>query len=232
MRPRNILTVILFVSLNSFGQPYTKKELKYKPLNLEEAIIQLDKMFSDTAKIKISKMGEKEFVGKNQHSSGLGMWIRNEWGLWKGKELAKYFYSNGIYQAEDMSGVILVSYHRKLTRREIDLKGQVNEINQYYENLKNPEWVKQQETNWWTKFMESYSVGDTVTTKAYFDRNLVGVAKKNTLVQAEILEKSERLIKIRIFSFGTGLSIKEVLKEVQCADSTCWTDPRKWRKAG
>jgi hypothetical protein len=62
--------------------------------NLEEAVSQLSIVLSDSTKQEISSMTEEEFVG-NAHLS-LGMWIRNEWRLWKGGDLVDYFESMGI----------------------------------------------------------------------------------------------------------------------------------------
>ena len=41
---------------------------------------------------------------------GLGMWMRNNWGLWGGSRLQKYFREKGIGDPEEMSSVILFLY--------------------------------------------------------------------------------------------------------------------------
>jgi len=40
----------------------------------------------------------------------LGMWLRNNWGLWKGSRLADYFEQKGFKHPDDMSHTILVSF--------------------------------------------------------------------------------------------------------------------------
>ena len=126
MRNR-FLIILLFAFSTAFGQTGSKKE-NYKPVNLEEAVAQLKIIHHDTTKQKILEMTEDEFMG-GAHV-GLGMWMRNNWGLWKGKELAKYFNSIGIYHPDDMSGVILTSYYRELHNQE----WKVNEQVQYYQD--------------------------------------------------------------------------------------------------
>ena len=42
---------------------------------------------------------------------GLGMWIRNNWGLRSGSRLQKYFRDRKIVHPDNMSGIILDYYH-------------------------------------------------------------------------------------------------------------------------
>ena len=52
----------------------------------------------------------------------LGMWMRNNWGLWGGSRLHKYFRAKGISHPEDMSSVILFYYHDWLTDKKASWK--------------------------------------------------------------------------------------------------------------
>lgn len=126
-----ILTVVLITNQLS-GQDVNKS---YKPNNLDEAIHQLDILFPDSTKQKISKMEEREFIG-NSHLS-TGMWIRNNWGLWKGGELSNFFNGLGIYHPDDMSGIILTSFYRHIRNLDYDLDNQIK----YYQDY----WKKEQE---------------------------------------------------------------------------------------
>jgi hypothetical protein len=125
-----ILIILLFAFSPVFGQKDSKKE-NYKPVNLEEAVERLKVIHHDSTKQKILEMTEDEFLG-GAHM-GLGMWMRNGWGLWKGKELAKYFNSIGIYHPDDMSGIILTSYYRELHGQEWKLDEQVKYYQAYWE---------------------------------------------------------------------------------------------------
>ncbi|MCH5598099.1 DUF6794 domain-containing protein [Niabella ginsengisoli] len=112
------------------GQQPPKADLKYKPKNLEEAISQLDKIHHDTTKQQILAMTEDQFIG-NSHF-GLGIWIRNNWRLWKDGDLSKYFNSIGIYHPDDMSGIILTSYYRQLKGQDRNLDEQVKCYQDYW----------------------------------------------------------------------------------------------------
>lgn len=125
------------------GQEYSRKELNYMPKNLTEAIQQLHILHHDTTKQKILVMTEEEFVAESHF--GLGMWIRNNWGLWKGKELAKYFNSIGIFHPDDMSGIILTSYYRDLHGQEWRVEEQVSYYQDYWK--KSSEHIQKTETD-------------------------------------------------------------------------------------
>lgn len=134
MKYNSLLIVFLFVFSVLQGQNISKKELRHKPVNLEEAVNQLKKNHHDTTKQQIFLMTENEFLS-NTHF-GLGMWIRNNWGLWKGWELAKYFNSIGIYHPDDMSGIILISYYRDIHGKDWKLEEQVKYYQDYWKELK------------------------------------------------------------------------------------------------
>lgn len=78
----------------------------------------------------------------------LGRWVRNNWHLWWSEKLAseykdnnypqerpeivKYFNSVGIIHADDMSGIILTSYHRHLNQKPLDVEAQIKKYKQYW----------------------------------------------------------------------------------------------------
>lgn len=126
-----ILLLLTFISCSVLFDSY-KSEIDgvYIPKNLEDAILEIDKFYSDSLKTEIKKMEEGDF-GAEYHF-GTGLWIRNNWALWKGSRLSRYFNRKGIKHPDDMSGIILSSYHRKLTGKEIDLKGQISEYKEYW----------------------------------------------------------------------------------------------------
>lgn len=83
----------------------SRLEGKYIPADLEDAIKMLDKELD--AKEKIRLRDSSDFF--DQHF-GLGMWIRNNWGLWSGSRLKKYFLQHGYWDADYISGVIVGKY--------------------------------------------------------------------------------------------------------------------------
>ena len=121
-----ILTFLIF-NLKTFGQNQSNPWPKhYIPKNLNECLIQLDNILSDSLKNEIINYSESEFIGNTR--LGLGMYLRNKWGLWQESRLAKYFTSIGVYHPESMSVIILQSYYRHLKGEPIDLIKQINNI--------------------------------------------------------------------------------------------------------
>jgi hypothetical protein len=102
----------------------------YIPKDLEECFKQIDSFWDDSTKVKVKQWTEDEFSA-NAHF-GFGMWMRNNWQLWGGSRLSKYFNNLGIYHPDDISGIILDSYHRYLTGKEIKLEEQIKFYQDYW----------------------------------------------------------------------------------------------------
>lgn len=78
---------------------------------------------------------EEEAISQSHHA--LGSEIRNEWGLWDpDSKLSKYFINLGLKHADDMSSVILTSYHRHINKKELDLDTQVKEFIEFWNKQK------------------------------------------------------------------------------------------------
>ena len=143
MRTLLLLKLLLISTfISACGQPQTSKNAKYPmdtvsvPKDLSECFVQLNKLLSDSLKVKAKALNEKEFTAR-MHLS-LGTWMRNNWGLWQGSRLSRYFNKKGIYHPEDMSGVILTSYYRHLNGRDIDFNEQVIYYQNYWKIVKEP----------------------------------------------------------------------------------------------
>ena len=76
----------------------------------------LDSMLSPEDKAYIQKEGSISV-----HFT-LGMWMRNNWGLWGGSRLQAYLMDNGINHPDDMSDFILSCYVKHLNGEELDYK--------------------------------------------------------------------------------------------------------------
>lgn len=107
---------------------------KFVPTNLEDILDYLDKSVSkeDKAEFLKSKLG-------SFHNS-IGRAMRNDWGLWdQNSEISQWFLSIGIWHADDMSGIILDSFRRRLIGLDIELNYQVENYKFYWKNSKGPE---------------------------------------------------------------------------------------------
>ena len=88
-----------------------KKEKKVK--NLKGVVDILHSNLTKKEKVIIEKA---EDMSEFHH--GYGTWIRNNFGLWKDSDLAKWFISRGVDHADDMSGIILDALHKKCKGEE------------------------------------------------------------------------------------------------------------------
>jgi len=79
------------------------------PENLEEAIAELKAMLHPTYLEEIRQTPLDEFAGTAHF--GLGMWLRNNWGLWGNSPLAR---SLGEFDADGRSDRILRAFWRSL----------------------------------------------------------------------------------------------------------------------
>jgi len=102
----------------------------YIPRNFEECLLQLDTLINDSLKQWIRCLPDRKFGNIVHHS--LGMYLRNNWGLWGENELAKNLYEMGIFHPDDMSGIILDSYQRKIKGENIRLDEQLKYYQDYY----------------------------------------------------------------------------------------------------
>ena len=109
-----------------------EKKETYIPTDLDDCYRELDKNLRAD---DIEKIRKGEIQAIDMHF-GLGMGLRNGWGLWGGSRLAKYFNAMGIFHPDDMSGIILESYVRQLRKEPIRLDEQVAYYKKYWEEAK------------------------------------------------------------------------------------------------
>jgi hypothetical protein len=81
----------------------------YIPPNLLACFLELDKKLTPE---NVSKLNALKSAGEmiNYHF-GLGMWMRNNWGLWSGSRLSAYMKQRGFSDPDSMSGAILRYYY-------------------------------------------------------------------------------------------------------------------------
>lgn len=79
------------------------------PKNIDKALSALDKMISQEDKIYLKENG-----AISVHFS-LGMWIRNNWGLWEESDFYKYLYEKtGLMHPDDMSNYVIEEFIKTL----------------------------------------------------------------------------------------------------------------------
>ena len=85
---------------------------EYIPIDLEDAHKQLDKILDDSTKIAVKN-------GEDSHF-GIGLWMRNNWGLWAGTRFSCYFRKKGLKHPDYISGYIIETYQLKLNNQKFD----------------------------------------------------------------------------------------------------------------
>lgn len=86
----------------------------YIPMDLDDCCVQLDQLLSEEDKEYIKNLPDKKETIKLHMS--LGMWIRNNWGLWGGSRLQKYLFDISDHP-DGMSSIILEHYYDWLNKK-------------------------------------------------------------------------------------------------------------------
>lgn len=106
----------------------------YIPKDLDECNRQLDLLLKPRDKREIDSLESVDDMS-NYHF-GLGMWLRNNWGLWWGSRLSEYIRNMGIYHPDDMSSIILENYFCYRHKIKFDLESKVKHYKEYWEKNK------------------------------------------------------------------------------------------------
>lgn len=92
----------------------------YIPQDLADAFIQLNKLIDEDSKVKFKNMPEAE-AGVKLHFS-FGRWIIHNWGFYGGSRFSKYLNSLGLYDPDIMAKFVIITYHRNLNRKPLEVK--------------------------------------------------------------------------------------------------------------
>jgi len=113
----------------------------YIPVDLEDCFIEMDRMLTEGFIENIRTRDEEDIY---KYHMSLGLWIRNNWGLWGESLLKDFFTSYEIFHPDDMSSIIITSYYRYLNNLPINLNEQVEYYKEYWKNI-NDEEIKNRE---------------------------------------------------------------------------------------
>jgi hypothetical protein len=145
MKPIGSLLIVLLFGLSSSRQaqqnsasyqnwqkeddePIQKEYLfdVYIPEDMGDAFLQLNKLIDASSKAKFKAAPEEEAVHKLHFS--LGRWIIYNWQFYEGSRLSHSLKQLNIHHPDDMARVLIRSYHRYLNKRPLDVKAQVEAI--------------------------------------------------------------------------------------------------------
>jgi hypothetical protein len=113
-----------------------KKAEAPPPQTMEEAHLRLEKLFPKEELAKIDAMKTEDQM--IQYHFGLGMGMRNGWGLWAGGPLAQHMNKLGFHHPDDMSGVILATFWCKRHKKDFRLKERAAYYADYWKAAADP----------------------------------------------------------------------------------------------
>lgn len=133
MRYFIIITMLLFTGIHeSWSQSKidmdslrlaneSKEEINgmYIPSNMSEAFRELISLSSESSLDKL-KAAPEEVAATKLHL-GLGKWIAAKWNFYEGSRFTKYLNTMGVSFPDDMIQFTIVSFHRHLNKRDLDL---------------------------------------------------------------------------------------------------------------
>jgi hypothetical protein len=161
---KNTITFILFLT---FGAVFSQSECdqfgeNYTPKDLNDAIAYLNCKWPEKDKTEYKNKAENDAVAELHF--GTGMSIRNNWGLWKGKnKLSKFFKSKGVFHPDDISSIILTSFHRQLNGKPIDLDAQIEFYKSYWKKAqKEYEQTEKGQKELSKKEFDNFKVSDSI----------------------------------------------------------------------
>jgi len=167
MKSSSITFIILLLTygfaIAQSGDCKNKYDEDYVPKNLKDAITYLDCTWSEEDKTEFKIKPEEDAVSDLHF--GTGRAIRNNWGLWKRRNnwLTLSFNARGITHPDDISSIILTSFHRHLNNKDIQINEQVKYYKEYWK--KSSKQYKDEEKLISQKLRleyDDYEVGDTV----------------------------------------------------------------------
>jgi hypothetical protein len=143
--PTYWVLVCLFFSLGFLGHHIFDKVTGHGTNQEQEVTIpkDLEDCFAELKKIlkpeDVQKMREGTEGDMIQYHHGLGTWMRNNWGLWRGSRLSEWFNERGVEHPDDMSGIILTSFWRHLNGKPIGLEEQIKFYRGFWQEEVEPE---------------------------------------------------------------------------------------------
>ena len=111
------------------------KNRKNAPGTLDEAIQRLHNDI-ESGKMPDGKdwLASPEDEAMSNVHHGFGMWLRNNWGMWDKKSPLHLHFVNihQIWHADDMSGIILTTFHRRANERPVKIHEQIEKYKSHW----------------------------------------------------------------------------------------------------
>jgi len=213
----SILILFVFISSTLFAQKDCNDYPKnYVPIDLTDALNYLDCIWNDSLKTDFKKLPER--VAVNDYYRNYRVGISERWGLVNGNtDIYNYFQNLGIFNPDDMSHIILTSFHRYLNGKDLEFEKTVKRYI-ILRKRKEAEERKLRET-----LFSGFEVNDTVCFK--YNLGFVSREQRSSFyndscdAKGVLLEKnlSNLQLKIRLLescdSLGVIIAIEDVYEK-------------------
>lgn len=100
------------------------------PTTLDECMEALKERLSPADQVALIRSSADD-LGLYHH--GLGQWIRNNWGLWKGGPLLDHMTSLGFLHADDMSMSIIREFWARMNNKPSVLQEDIKKYKEYWD---------------------------------------------------------------------------------------------------
>lgn len=114
------------------------------PNKFEECNDALNKLLQPVDQIEFMNLPREKLITTH---SGLGMWIRNNWGLWRNGPLCQDMKSHGFRHPDDMSGTIIKEYWLYLNKLPSEVKEDLVRYNEHWDAMSAGTTIKVGDTN-------------------------------------------------------------------------------------
>ena len=117
--------------------------------------------------VQIFKDSSERKATISQHF-GMGLFLRNTWirNHDQSEQIQKYFDGLGIYHPDDISSIILTSYHRHLNNKPLKLEQQADFYKRFWAE---EEACDQMQEDRAKTYLEQFQIGDTLLVKLPLD---------------------------------------------------------------
>jgi hypothetical protein len=134
-----LLCVLAFAPLTAFSQTPEEFEANYAkrikeemlfgvyiPVDLNDAHAELSRL-ADQEGLIAFKSAPEDSIRRKLHF-GFGRWIMTNWGLEEGSRISHYLKTQGVSRPDDMVRLIIVTWHRKLNGRPLEIEKELGAI--------------------------------------------------------------------------------------------------------
>lgn len=95
----------------------------YIPADMAEAFAEFNRLIDQDSKKKFKSVPE-DIAARKLHFS-FGRWMTVNWSFYEGSRFSHYLKQVGVTHPDDMARFVIISYHRYLNKKPLEIKEQV-----------------------------------------------------------------------------------------------------------